>query len=461
MDTGTRMPSRRPLVAAMTSALLTVAVPAGAGTLNYTLYAGVSHSDNIALSSDRKISDSVLTPGGTFQFNQSGSTFQANVAGTVEYRRYLPERFDAQTQTELAAMANWTLVPERLDMSVEDYAGVQPVDQLASDSPDNQQQTNVLVVGPTLRMRFGDALRAQFEARYIDSYASRVDDFDSGRALVAVRAFRDLNATDQLSANGEWQHVRFRHQPDDADYDRKEAFLRYTSTLARFDADVLAGATRLDFHGGRDASAPLVRLRLGWQPSTRQALTFGGTYQYADAATDIMTSPSLYGPGTERGAQAQSVDPFANVGVLGGGASLSGVGVGNAVIGSDVYKERRADLAWSWRGPRLGLTVSPSWSRLRYLDDRTFDQTGKDLSIGVSYRVTPTTTLSGFATAERLTYDTLHRHDRTVRLGLDLGQQWNPHWSWHVSVARDRRTSDAAGQSYRANQIFVGFVYRR
>ena len=447
------------LARAIVLALATAPALATAGTLDYTLYAGLEHSNNIALSSSQPISENVFTPGGTFQFIQQGSTFQANIAGTFEYRKYLDNHFDSQAQTQLVGQANWTMLPDRLDFSVEDYAGVQPVDQLASNSPNNQQQTNVLVAGPTLRMRFGDAARGQIELRYINSYASKVDEFDSKRGLLAFRLFRDLSPTDQVSGNVELQRIHFDNQPSSADYDRKEAYLRYTSTLARFDADVVLGGTQLSFDGGRDTSAPLFRARLGWQPTPRNNFTLSGTYQYADAAQDMITTPGVY---TSAGAadRVESIDPFANTSGLGRGVT-SGIGVGSAVIGSQVYKERRVEGTWNWRSERINLTVSPSFSRLRYIGDQTFDQTARDLSVGLGYRIDPTLTLTGFATAEKLQYDTIARRDNTVRVGLDLGQQWNRHWSWHVSAARERRTSDAVGQSYRETEFFVGVVYRR
>ncbi|UPG96409.1 outer membrane beta-barrel protein [Luteibacter aegosomatissinici] len=432
-----------------------------AGTLDYTLYAGLEHSNNITLSSDNPISENVLTPGATFQFTQMGSTFQANVAGTLEYRKYLQNHFDSQTQTQIVGQGNWTVMPDRLDFSVEDYAGVQPVDQLSADSPDNQQQTNVFAAGPTLHMRFGDATRGQFELRYINSYASKVDDFDSNRGMAAFRLFRDLTPTDTISGNVEYSDINFKNQPSSANYKREEAYLRYTSQLAHFDADVMLGGTRLNFDEGRDRSSPLLRVQVGWQPTLRNSFAVAGTYQYADAATDIMTTPSVYGLGaTDNSSRTEALDPFANTGGLGRG-SLSGIGVGSAVIGSQVYKEKRFEANWNWKSERLNITVSPAWNKLQYIDDSTFNQTGKGLSVGVGYRVTPTLTLSGFGTADRLRYDTIDRTDNTVRLGLDLGQQWNRHWSWHASVARERRTSDAVGQSYRETEFFVGVVYRR
>jgi len=454
------MPSRKRLVHAIVLGFTAAPCLARAGTFDYTLYGGLEHSNNIALSSDRPISENVFTPGGTFQYTQLGSTFQANVGGMLEYRDYLENRFDSQLQTQLAGQANWTISPDRLDFSVEDYAGVQPVDQLAADSPDNQQQTNVIVLGPTLRMRFGDAARGQFELRYINSYASKVDEFDSSRGMAAFRVFRDLNPTDQLSGNVEFQRINFDKQPSTANYDRKEAFVRYTSNLAHVDADVLVGGTRLDFDAGRKATSPLVRAQVGWQPTLRNSLTVAGTYQYADAAQDIITTPGVYETmgASER---VEAIDPFANTGGIGRGNTGAGIGTGSAVIGSQVYKEKRAEAVWSWRSERVTITAAPSYSQLRYIDDPTFDQTSRGVSAGLGYRLRPTVTLTGFGTIDKTTYDTGDRRDNTVRLGLDLGQQINRHWTWHASVGRERRTSNADGQSYRETEFFVGVVYRR
>ncbi|MBB3228566.1 hypothetical protein FHW69_003208 [Luteibacter sp. Sphag1AF] len=432
-------------------ALALAALPGAvwAGTFDYSLFAGIEHNNNIALSTTNPISENVFTPGVNFTYNEAGSTIQANVVGVLQYNDYLGGKFDNQTQTELAGKANWTVLPQRLDFAIEDYAGVQPVDSLASNAPGNQQQTNVVALGPTFHFLLGDALRGQAELRYVNSYASKVDEFNSSRGVAALRLFRDLSPTDQLSFNVEAQRVDFRDTTAaGSDYDRDEAYVRYTSNLARFDTDVLLGGTQLRFDQGGHDTSPLARLSLSWRPTTRSTFNVTGAYQYADAAQDMLLDP-----------RATLITTPMDTSGLGG--SNTGIGTGDAVINSEVYLERRIDLSYTWRSDRLNVSVQPGYSKLHYLNDPTFDQVSKDISVGVGYRIRPTLTLSAFAIGERLDYQTLDRRDNTLRVGLDLNRQVNQHWSWHASLSRERRNSSAVDQSYRDTEIFVGVVYHR
>jgi len=434
------------LARSVTLALAATSGMASAAQLDYTLYTGIEHSNNVNLTSSDPISENILTPGLSFNFMQQGSTLQVNAIGNLEYEDYLNNHFKNQTLGQLSGQANCTIVPQRLDLIVEDYAGVEPVDTLASNAPDNQQQTNVLVLGPTLYFRLGDTFRGQAELRYINSYASKVTEFNSSRGQAAFRVYKDLSATDQLSANVETQHVDFTDSTGGPNYDRNEVFGRYVSKLAKFDTDVVVGWSQLSFdHAGSD-SAPLARLSLGWRPTSRSSLVLSGAYQYADAVEDMIVQPGQ--PLTTQPGQPLPTQP-------------GGISTGNAVIDSQVYLERRLDLTYSFRTERLTFSAAPFFEKLDYVNNTTFNQTGRGLAASIDYRLRPTLTLSGFATGERLTYQTLDRLDKTYRYGLDLSEQWTPHWSWHAALTRQLRTSDATGQSYNENEIYFGVIFRR
>src|SRR6185437_4148968 len=204
-------------------------------------------------------------------FTQQGSTIQANVAGTLEYRDYLGGAFSNQKVALLSGQANWTVLPQRLDFTVQDFAGVQPLSTLSSDGPDNQQQTNVLVLGPTLYFRLGNTVHGQGELRYINSDASKTKEFNSSRGEAALRLYKELNATDQLSFN---DVTGTSGQPPgngliNPDYDRNQLFGRYVRQLSRFNLDAALGWSQIDFNAAPSVSSSLLRLTLGWQATQR------------------------------------------------------------------------------------------------------------------------------------------------------------------------------------------------
>src|SRR5262249_24858637 len=155
--------------------------------------------------------------------------------------------FDNQVRGQLATVVNWIISPRRLTFDFEDYASVQPVDILASNAPNNQQQTNVFTLGPTLNLRFDPTWYGQADLRVSDSTASVTHEFDSVRVLGALRALKELNATDQLSANVEDQNVHFTNSIGGPDYDRYSAYGRYQSKLASLDLDLALGYSWLNF----------------------------------------------------------------------------------------------------------------------------------------------------------------------------------------------------------------------
>jgi hypothetical protein len=426
---------------------------AWAGQFDYSLYMSFEHSDNIALSTSAPISQNVLAPGVNFAYTEQGSTVQANVTGNIEYRDYPGDNFSNQTLGQLAGQANWTMVPQRLDLFVQDYAGVQPVDTLASNAPDNQQQTNVLAIGPTLHFRVGDAMTGQVELHYVNSYASKVTDFNSSRGDAAFRLFRDISPTDQVSFNAEVQHVTFSEATSGPNYNRYEVYGNYTARLSHFDADVTAGWTNIDYSSnGPNLSDPLARVTLGWRPTVHSTFTLDGAYEYVDAAESMLQPTTIL-----IGSDVVPLQPMAQV--------LSdvrgGINTGTAIISSDVYKERRLEASYNYRDELFSLTVAPAYNKLDYVNDTTLNQSDRGISLTASYKLRPTVTLSGFGTLDRLVYDNLDRTDKDYRYGLDFGHQWTPHWSWHASYVRQIRNSDIAGQSYHENEYMLTVVFTR
>jgi hypothetical protein len=419
---------------------------ASAAQFDYTLYAGAEHSDNINLSPNDPISQNVLIPGLNFTFLQQGSTVQANVAGNLEYRDYLGNTFGNQLFTQLSGQVNWTVLPQRLDFTVEDYAAVQPISTLTPNTPGNQQQTNVVTLGPTLHFNLGDTVRGQAELRYLNSTAQRTKQFDSSREQGALRIFKDLGPVDQLSANFESQHVEFKDSDSGPNYNRNQLFGRYVSKLAHFDIDTMLGWSQLEFDRGHSVSTPLAQVTVNWRPLTRSTFTLSASRQYSDAAQDMTIQTGQNTP-----VALADINPTPG----------NGIATGNAVVNSQVYLERRLEAIYMFTSDRMTLRLAPLYRKLSYPNAQSFDETGYGGSAFLDYRLHPQLILSAFANQETLKYDFLDRRDKTLSYGLSLVGNRTPHWGWRLSLTHQQQHSTVAVQRYHENQIYFGVVFKR
>ena len=433
---------RLSLAPTLAVAIVTALACAGAqaGTLNYTLYTGVEHSDNIALSSSDPVSGNTLIPGATFSFDQQGEDLQAHALGSFEYRDYFGSRYTNQTQAQLSGQANWTIAPKRLDFALEDYASVEPVDPTVSNAPANQQQTNVLSLGPTLRFDLAPTWHGQADLRYIDSRAQKTKQFDSRRGELALSLVKDFTHASQGSLNAQTQKVNYTSAAPDSDYRVDQLYARYQGNFAHGDLDISAGGSRLHFDQGspRTLSGSLLRASGGWRPTETQTLALSLSREYTDAAQSMM-GPTVVTP------------------VDGG----TGIATGHTVIGAQVYLQRLAELTYAVRTGRTTLSAAPYYRELSYIGDQTYDQRGHGLTVGLDYKLRPTLTLSAYGTGERLRYKTLDRLDRTTSYEVALVDQRTPHWSWRVSFLHQQRHSDAVDQGFHENRIYVGVIFTR
>lgn len=448
------MPAYNRLARATMLALVAIPGCSWAGDFAYSVFASVEHSDNIALSTDNPASTNVFVPGVNFAYRQLGSTLQANVVGTAEYLDYSNRQFDSQTLGTLSAQVNWSAIPQRLDFTVEDDAGVQPVDTLASNSPNNTQQTNVLSLGPVLHFNFSEATRGQAELKYLNSYASKVDDFDSSRGLGALRVIRDVSPTTQVSLNVESQRVNLKNNDAGPDYTRNELYGHYVHTLRNFDVDALLGWGYVDFNHAPSASKPMARVVLGWRPSVVNSFSLTGVYEFSDAAQDMLLQPGQTIVDQMTNTPSNPLDLISD-------PTRGGINTGTMVVDSEVYLDRSVEGTYSYRGDRLSITVAPLYRKLSYLNDPTFNQKEKTGAFSIEYRLRPTLYITGFGDYQHLDYTSIVRTDKTARFGAALSHEFTQHWSWRVSYQRQIRNSTAAAQSYHENEVMFSVVYRR
>ncbi|MEO6689557.1 MAG: hypothetical protein ABIS07_06635 [Dokdonella sp.] len=424
--------------------------------IEYVAGLAIEHNDNINVSETAAVGDTILKPTLAFTLDQSGSTVQAAANGIFEYRDFLQGHFGDDFLGQLNGRMNWSAIPGRLNFGIEDYLGVQPINQLAPDTPGNQQQTNVFAMGPTLNFRLGPTVRGQAELRYTNSYADETDQFNSDRVSGALRAIKDLSAGSTLSANLIDERIRFRDSDIGQNYNRYSAFGRYTRNGSRFDLTTDFGYSWINYSGNalgaQDRNDALARATLDWHLSDRSTLTIDVAHQLSDAASRLLTGSTI-------GAET-------------GNAIPAQIATGSAATTSAAYLENRVDFGYAYRGPRASFTLAPYFRKLDYgaasdtaniadPSGQAINQTARGASITAAWLLRPLLGVGVIASGENLRYDGLSREDKTWNVQAFIRQQLTPHWSWRADVTRYDRNSNAAGQSADQNIVSVQITYAR
>lgn len=412
--------------------------------LDYEIGVAAEHSDNMNLSDDNPISDTVISPQLDFHAEQIGRDVELVAQGNVQYRYYTGDTFDDEVRGKFAGTMNWRVVPERLDLVVQDYLSLQPVDDLVEFTPTNQQQVNVFVAGPTLHARFGSAMRGQMDLRYINSYAEEEDSFDSDRYNIAARLLRQVSPDHEVSANLEATDVSFDNNEEAADYRRYDGYINSTMRRQRMDLLLDLGYSRVDFDdnitlAGSDTeeSYPLARATLNWRPSQRSL--FGATvrYQLSDATRSLMAPLDL---DLENFAEFRSPDGLAE---------------------PNVFRERLLRLRYGYTGERTTLQVAPYLRRIRYYEDIAPSQDRRGVAASLEHRLRPRLTLSAYGVMESREFTGIAREDDDFVIGVGLENRFTRHWTGRMDVLRQERDSTDVGRSYTENAVMISFSYRR
>jgi hypothetical protein len=407
--------------------------------LDYSIGMSVEHSDNMNESPIDPIGQTAAIPRLNFDWVERGSTLQVQATGQIEYRDYLGGAFDNELRGQLAGVANWIILPERLNFDFEDYAGVQPVNLFATNAPGNQQQTNLLTLGPTLHFRFYEALKGEVDLRLSDSTASVTKEFDSQRVLGAVRAIRDINPTDQLSGNVEAENVHFSNEQGGPDFVRYTGYGRYISKLSQIDLDFALGYSSLNFSGAPDSSGVFARGKVDWRATPTSTFELAAARQYSDASQELV------------------VDPAQLLTTVGEGRVITG----SALISSQVYLEHRLDLAYAYRTERLTVRLAPYYRKLDYTIDAELNETSHGALLDASYLLRPLWSIGFDAAEETRKFSLIDRRDEDLRYGGYIANTLTTHWSWRFDLIRNQRASTQFGQGFGENIAMLSVTFKR
>ena len=420
---------------------LCIAIPGNSAAfdVDYEVGLSVRRSDNINLSEFDPVSDTVLSPQLRFETIEEGPRLQVAARGDVRYLHYTGDTFDNDVRSTFAGKLNWNVLPGRLDFVVQDYLSSQPVDELRALTPDNEQQANVFIAGPTLHARFNAVTRAQLDLRYTNSYAQNNDDFNGDRYDAAVRLLRRTSALQTVSLNAEATRAEFDTIGAVSGYRSRSGYVGYETNRNKVDANIALGHTRLtmDDNGGGESGA-LVRATVDWRLTPRSLLTVTARNQLTDATQSIIT-PTL-------DLERQNFGDFR---------------LRDVSIRPNPFREQMLRMRYQHTGERLTTRLVPYVRRVRYLDGLTVDQTRRGALAEIEYRLRPRLSLSLLGLKEHRKYTDLDRKDEDSAFSIGLVNRFTRHWTGRVDLQRRQRDSTVVGRSHEADSVMLSLYYQR
>lgn len=423
------------------SILFAAPQPAYALRINYAIDLNAEHNSNVLLTRDDPIALAIAGSGIGFGITHDTSTLQARISGRAEYRNYNNSRFGSTIDTMLTGRVNWFAIPDRLSFSIVDSLGLQPINRLGPDVPDNRQQVNTISAGPLLRFNLGASWHGATELRYVRSEAEIADQFNSNRVDLAIRATKPLSATSNLLFDAQTQQVDFDNNTTARDYTRTEVFARYSRKRSRLTFLIDLGHSRLDYWRDRPGlinrrTDPLFRTELTWQPNTNNRLYARMYSQFTDAPTDSLAN---IGEGTEL--------PLAIV-------------PGDMVVNASPFLQRQLKTEYTFTTARWTLAMSPYFDRRRYEDDSTFDQNDYGTDIEASWRGRHNLEFGLTGSLNHTDYVNLDRQDINRHYSGFIRYESTKRWISTISFAHYERDSTTADQNVSQNNIGLAIRYR-
>ena len=419
----------------------------GEGLL-YQLEGTVEYSDNRGRSGNGDDDVTAISRARVDWFRHS-ERLVADVDGQVEFWDSFGGVFDDELRARLAATVNFILWPERIYWIVQDFAGIEPVDNFAAGAPDDLQQTNVFTTGPTFRISPHGTWWGEADARYTRSDAEVTDTFDGKRTSAGLRIGHRFDPARSAWIGAEATEVRYDEplgfvgRPDlpppeeplgDPDHDRFDAYARYRSAFPQLQVDLTAGHTRIEFEDGEELSGLLARAALTWLPSEIHAFTAQFVRQYSDAVRDLAS-------------QANEIDPLPDF-------------VPRPEIGPAIYLLRSAEATWRYRWTRGQVEVTPYMRDYDYQLEADFlDQDATGARADVTYLVDPRTTLRGSLGLERRDFSAVDRKDDNLYAGVFVERRFSSKWGMRAGISRYQRDSSAPGSDYDENVLSVAVIY--
>jgi hypothetical protein len=404
--------------------------------LSYRVDAGLGYSDNIRRTAVEETSEQIAVAGLELQWLERTRRLEADVGVSGDYLHYRDDTFEDEFVGTANGQMILGIVPERFTWLVQDSFGQTQSDPFAPTTPETREDINYFTTGPDLIANLGASNTMRLYGRYSDTHYER-SLLDSERTGAGVILARQLSGQNQIALQGVEERTRFDDIPL-SDFDRRNAFLTYTSTGARTQLVLEGGYSWITRQDDSEMSGPLARVDLTREVSAASTFTLSFGTQFSDASQSL------------RGAVE----------------SAPAGGTTDVVASPDPFENRFASVGWNFNRNRTGFGLRAAWNQDRYetqsvdIADLQSDRTSWTYELTFSRRLSAnvTTNLIGAFTDEE--FDATGATSEELRVGGALDWQFGRHVGISLSAEHfERRSSDAA-TDFDENRGFLTLFYR-
>lgn len=405
-------------------ALILISRPIFAFDISYTASASTIYTDNSRQTQTNKQDDLivVMSTGFTLEENQPGYTLR--LAPNITYRNFTQDTFGDETRAALSSQAIWRITPSTFSWEIADNISTQIVDSTQNNTPDNQQEINEFITGPTIILRIGQLDTFNINSRYRNIHAE-TGDIDNERYSTHINWQHTLSSTMAYSLNYAHEKVDF-DNPLSVDFYTNEVFLRidfqrHLSTLV-FDV----GVNEIDRDNQEKRDGSLTRLNWNYQITPRAAFSTAWTNEFGDRGQVIQDT------------------------AIQGGSTTT----------ANVFERTR------WSSSYIRTTTFTQFSTRVFLEEQDFegtitDQKTKGVNLDMGFDVTHATNFGVFGNYTNTKFiDTAStRVDDQTRIGLRLRYQISLTLTLAGSLSRTQRDSTVATRDFDENRVIITLNY--
>ena len=404
--------------------------PVAEADVDYELRVGGAFTDNVRRN-DLAIEDQwVAIAGLKFDASRESTRFDGSFLADLQFNKYMDDAFENENLSSFELDAEFKLAPDVFHWVVFDKFGVLQQDPFRADTPENRENVNLFETGPDLTVRLGDQGSAKLGGRY-RSNKFEISNIDNTTVTGSLSLSRALSPNRILSLNGSADRIEFEDSVAYSDFDRKSAYLGFTSKISNGSLTLNIGVNELLIEG-ETYSGTLMGLSWSRQLTNISTINVNYNERFSDAG-DLFRRYESYG---DRPGDAQPFtptgDPFE---------------VSALRIGYDYEKERSTFL------------ISALFSEDTYQNQTGLDSQRMGGRIGLSRGSESGWTVGADLRFETRDFETSDQQDDYLDAILRISRRLTRTVSLSFEYLYSERTSNQVGQDYSENRYTLLFLF--